>query len=92
MVEARIRTVGACCGNDVCDVCGRELCFVEGFSCGCYCERYTVCEEDFREQVDRGGGSGSSYYVVGSPNGGSGVDSCVLVYEEDLLDSGEKRR
>ena len=61
---------------------------MEGFSCGCYGEGDAVFEEYSMEVGDGGSGWRGAYEVSCVADRRAGVNSCVLVYEEDFVDSG----
>lgn len=60
---------------------------MEGFPCSCYCEGNAIVKKYFGEFGNGERGWGGGYDVLRSSNCGSCVDACVLVNEEDFVDS-----
>lgn len=85
VVEARVRAVGTCGGDDVGDVSQVDACFGDGAARGSHGEWNAIGHEDAVDVCDGGSGSMVDDWVFGRANGGTGVDACVLVHREHLF-------
>ena len=60
---------------------------MKGFSTGRDCKWYAVLQKDFAELADRWSAVHISHWVVYSPNCRAGIDSSIIVYRADFLES-----